>query len=340
MNFTPFQKVSFSYPLETRNFHSASLACLRQTRSAELIRSSGGKVWLILICKPANPNILYSFLSRTSNRDSFWLKHTRAVSKSQLLKITQKRRLTAVRRIYMAKTLVLAEKPSVARELARVLGCKKSGEGFLEGERYIVTWALGHLVELAPPEDYDKAWAKWDMLTLPMLPDRMKTVVIPQSGRQFRAVQAQMRRGDVSDLVIATDAGREGELVARWIMEKAGWKKPAKRLWISSQTDKAIKEGFAHLRPAADYDNLYHSARARSVADWVVGLNVTRALTCKYNAQLSAGRVQTPTLALIVDREEEIRKFQPKEFYTVFVKLNGFTATWRDKNGQARIFSK
>ena len=240
----------------------------------------------------------------------------------------------------MSKTLVLAEKPSVARELARVLGCKKSGEGFLEEEQYIVTWALGHLVELAPPEDYDKAWAKWDLLTLPMLPDKMKTVVIPQSGRQFRAVQSLMRRGDVSDLVIATDAGREGELVARWIMEKAGWKKPAKRLWISSQTDKAIKEGFAHLRPAADYDNLYHSARARSVADWVVGLNVTRALTCKYNAQLSAGRVQTPTLALIVDREEEIRKFQPKEFFTVSVKLPGFTATWRDKDGQARIFNR
>lgn len=240
----------------------------------------------------------------------------------------------------MAKTLVLAEKPSVARELARVLGCKKSGEGFLEGDRYIVTWALGHLVELAPPEDYDKSWVKWDLLTLPMLPEKMKTVVIPQSGRQFRAVQALMRRGDVSELVIATDAGREGELVARWIMEKAGWKKPARRLWISSQTDRAIKEGFAHLRPAADYDNLYHSARARSVADWVVGLNVTRALTCKYNAQLSAGRVQTPTLALIVDREEEIRKFQPKEFWTVSVKLPGFTATWRDKNGQARIFDK
>ncbi len=240
----------------------------------------------------------------------------------------------------MVKTLVLAEKPSVAKELARVLGCKRSGEGCLEGDRYIVTWALGHLVELAAPEDYDKAWAKWDLLTLPMLPDKMKTVVIPQSGRQFRAVQALMRRVDVSDLVIATDAGREGELVARWIMEKAGWKKPAKRLWISSQTDKAIQEGFAHLKPAADYDNLYHSARARSVADWVVGLNVTRALTCKYNAQLSAGRVQTPTLALIVDREEEIRRFQPKEFYTLCAKLPGFTATWRDKNGQARIFDR
>ena len=240
----------------------------------------------------------------------------------------------------MAKTLVLAEKPSVARELARVLGCKQSGEGYLEGEKYIVTWALGHLVELAPPEDYDKAWAKWDMLTLPMLPERMKTVVIPQSGRQFRAVQAQLRRGDVGELVIATDAGREGELVARWILEKAGWKGPARRLWISSQTDKAIREGFAHLRPAAEYDNLFRSARARSEADWLVGLNVTRALTCRHNAQLSAGRVQTPTLALIVEREEAIRSFVPQEFWTVTAKLPGFTATWRDPNGQARLFDR
>ena len=204
----------------------------------------------------------------------------------------------------MAKTLVLAEKPSVGKEIARVLGCRRALDGGLEGERYVVTWALGHLVELAPPEDYDKTWTKWDLLTLPMLPEQMKTVVIRESSRQFRAVQALMRRGDVSELVIATDSGREGELVARWIMEKAGWKKPAKRLWISSQTDKAIREGFQNLRPAQAYDDLYHSARARSEADWLVGLNVTRALTCKYGAQLSAGRVQTPTLALIVDREE------------------------------------
>ena len=240
----------------------------------------------------------------------------------------------------MSKTLVLAEKPSVGRELARVLGCKRPGEGCLEGDRYVVTWALGHLVELSPPEAYDKEWAKWDMLTLPMLPEKMKTQVIPQTGRQFRAVQALMRRGDISDLVIATDSGREGELVARWIMEKAGWKKPARRLWISSQTDKAIKEGFAHLRPAAEYDNLFRSARARSEADWLVGLNVTRALTCKFNAQLSAGRVQTPTLALIVDREQEIRRFVPKDFFTLAAKTPGFTATWRDKKGQARMFDR
>ena len=240
----------------------------------------------------------------------------------------------------MGKTLVLAEKPSVGRELARVLGCKRSGEGCLEGEKYIVTWALGHLVELAAPEEYDKAWEKWDMLTLPMLPQKMKTVVIKQTGRQFRAVQALMKRPDVSQLVIATDSGREGELVARWIMEKAGWKKPAQRLWISSQTDRAIREGFANLRPASEYDNLFYSARARSQADWLVGLNVTRALTCKHNAQLSAGRVQTPTLALIVDREAEIRRFVPREFYTIAAKTEGFTATWRDKNGQARLFDR
>ena len=240
----------------------------------------------------------------------------------------------------MAKTLVLAEKPSVGKEIARVLGCRRALDGGLEGERYVVTCALGHLVELAPPEDYDKTWTKWDLLTLPMLPEQMKTVVIRESSRQFRAVQALMRRGDVSELVIATDSGREGELVARWIMEKAGWKKPAKRLWISSQTDKAIREGFQNLRPAQAYDDLYHSARARSEADWLVGLNVTRALTCKYGAQLSAGRVQTPTLALIVDREEEIRRFVPKEFYTLQVKCQGFSAIWRDKNGQARTFDR
>ncbi|MBE5055622.1 DNA topoisomerase III [Pseudoflavonifractor sp. DSM 107456] len=240
----------------------------------------------------------------------------------------------------MSKTLVLAEKPSVGRELARVLGCTKSGEGCLEGAEYIVTWALGHLVELSAPEEYDKAWQKWDLLTLPMLPEPMKTAVIPQSARQFRAVRALLHRGDVKELVIATDAGREGELVARWILEKAGWKGPTKRMWISSQTDRAIREGFAHLRPAAEYDNLFYSARARSEADWLVGLNVTRALTCKYNAQLSAGRVQTPTLALIVDREEAIRSFRPREFDTLQIRLEGFTATWRDGQGQARIFDR
>ncbi len=240
----------------------------------------------------------------------------------------------------MGKSLVLAEKPSVGRELARVLGCKRGGEGYMEGDRYVVTWALGHLVTLADPDVYEKKWEKWDMADLPMLPPNMKLVVIGQTSRQFKVVQSLMKRGDISDLIIATDAGREGELVARWIMVKAGWKKPTKRLWISSQTDKAIKEGFAKLRPASDYDNLFRSAQARSEADWIVGLNVTRALTCRHNAQLSAGRVQTPTLALIVDREKEIRNFVPREYYGVRLKAGGFSATYRDKNNNARSFDR
>lgn len=240
----------------------------------------------------------------------------------------------------MGKALVLVEKPSVGKELARVLGCKRSGEGYLEGEGYVVTWALGHLVTLADPETYQKTWEKWELDTLPMLPQQMKLVVIPQTGRQFRVVQGLMRRSDIRELIIATDAGREGELVARWIMMKAGWNKPTRRLWISSQTDKAIREGFARLRPAKEYDALYHSAQARSEADWLVGLNVTRALTCKFNAQLSAGRVQTPTLAMIAARETEIRQFVPKDYFGVQLKLDGFTATWRDAKGQSRIFDR
>ncbi len=240
----------------------------------------------------------------------------------------------------MAKTLVLAEKPSVGKELARVLGCRRGADGYMEGDRYIVTWALGHLVTLADPDVYDKKLEKWDMEDLPMLPQNMKLVVIRETSRQYKVVQALMKRGDVSDLVIATDAGREGELVARWIMMKAGWNKPAKRLWISSQTDRAIKEGFLNLRPARDYDNLFRSAQARSHADWLVGLNVTRALTCKYGAQLSAGRVQTPTLALIVDREDEIKRFVPKEFYGAALNFDGFRATYKDSKGQAHSFDR
>ena len=240
----------------------------------------------------------------------------------------------------MAKTLVLAEKPSVGKELARVLGCRRGGEGYMEGDRYVVTWALGHLVTLADPDVYDKKLEKWDMEDLPMLPEHMKLVVIRETTKQYKIVQGLMKRGDVSDLVIATDAGREGELVARWIMIKAGWKKPTRRLWISSQTDRAIKEGFANLRPAAEYDNLFRSAQARSEADWLVGLNVTRALTCKFNAQLSAGRVQTPTLALIVARENEIKRFVPKEYYGAAISLDGFRAKYKDAKGIARSFDR
>ncbi len=235
----------------------------------------------------------------------------------------------------MGKTLVLAEKPSVARDLARVLGCKRSGNGCLIGDKYIVTWALGHLVTLADPELYDKKYSTWRLEDLPMLPQKMQLVVIKQTSKQFGAVSQLLRSPEVDSLVIATDAGREGELVARWIMQKAGWRKPTKRLWISSQTDKAIKEGFAALKPAAQYDNLYRSAQARAQADWLVGLNVTRALTCKHNAQLSAGRVQTPTLALIVKREEEIARFVPKDYYTVTAQFDGFSGLYKNSKMQS-----
>jgi DNA topoisomerase-3 len=240
----------------------------------------------------------------------------------------------------MGKTLILAEKPSVGREIARVMGCGKNGNGYLEGDKYIVTWALGHLVTLADPDVYDKRYEKWDMQDLPMLPQNMKLVVIPESRKQFNVVSGLMKRGDVTELVIATDAGREGELVARWIMMKAGWKGKTQRLWISSQTDRAIREGFQNLKPAQSYDNLFRSAQARSEADWLVGLNVTRALTCKFGAQLSAGRVQTPTLALIVRREEEIKKFTPREFWGVTAELQGFHATWRENGKNAQTFDR
>ena len=237
----------------------------------------------------------------------------------------------------MAKTLVLTEKPSVAKDIARVLGCKRSGNGCIVGDKYIVTWALGHLVTLADPEAYDDKYKSWRMEDLPMLPGRMKLVVIGQTSKQFKAVSSLLSSAEVSDIVIATDAGREGELVARWIIQKASCRKPMRRLWISSQTDKAIKEGFASLKPSSQYDNLYRSAQCRAEADWLVGLNVTRALTCKHNAQLSAGRVQTPTLAMIVRREEDILRFRPKDYFTVKADFGEYTALYKDGKGQARF---
>lgn len=240
----------------------------------------------------------------------------------------------------MGKILVLTEKPSVARDIAKVLNCSQNGNGFIAGAKYIVTWALGHLVTLADPEAYNDKYKSWKLEDLPMLPDKMQLVVIRETAKQYNTVKSLLSSAEVDELVIATDAGREGELVARWIIEKAVFRKPVKRLWISSQTDKAIKEGFAGLKPGRDYENLYRSAQSRAEADWLVGLNVTRALTCKYNAQLSAGRVQTPTLAMIVQREEEIRRFVPKDFWTIEAKTDGFSLQWRDKAGQPRLFDK
>ena len=239
------------------------------------------------------------------------------------------------------KSLVIAEKPSVARDIARVLHCGKKGNGMLEGDRYIVTWALGHLVTLADPEEYDRKYEKWEMGTLPMLPEYMRLVVIRQTAKQFGAVKTQLYRKDVDQVIIATDAGREGELVARWILDKTGCTKPIRRLWISSVTDKAIKEGFSSLKDGHDYDYLYQAAAARAEADWLVGINGTRALTCKYNAQLSCGRVQTPTLAMIAQREEEIKEFVPKEYYGLTLTAGNIRWTWKDsKSGSFRSFQQ
>ncbi|MFR3678875.1 MAG: DNA topoisomerase III, partial [Mediterraneibacter gnavus] len=239
------------------------------------------------------------------------------------------------------KHLVIAEKPSVGRDIARVLHCNKKTNTYIEGNDYIVTWALGHLVTLADPEQYGEQYKTWNMDTLPMLPKHWKLVVIKQTGRQFHAVKELIFRKDVSDIIIATDAGREGELVARWILDKAGNQKPLKRLWISSVTDKAIREGFQNLRPGKSYEPLYRAAVARAQSDWVVGINATRALTCKYNAQLSCGRVQTPTLAMMAAREEEIRTFKPVPYYGLKAAVGGITFTWTDaRSGSSRSFDK
>ncbi len=228
--------------------------------------------------------------------------------------------------------LVLAEKPSVGKDLGRVLSCNKSGSGFVEGSKYIVTWALGHLVTLADPESYNPKYARWELGDLPIIPKRMKTEVIKQTRKQYNTVKGLMLRNDVKEIVIATDAGREGELVARWIIEKTQVDKPLKRLWISSVTDKAIKDGFNNLKEGKGYENLYASALARSEADWIVGINATRALTSKYNAQLSCGRVQTPTLAMIKTMEDEIRDFKPQMYYGIEAAAGDFIFTWHENN--------
>lgn len=238
------------------------------------------------------------------------------------------------------KALILAEKPSVAREIARVMGSREKHKNYFEGPKYVVTWALGHLVGLAEPEDYDHKYQTWALEDLPILPGNMKLKVLRETSHQFKTVQFLLKRKDIGEVIVATDAAREGELLARWILNMAKWKKPFKRLWISSQTDKAIKEGFAALKPGNQFDRLYESARCRAEADWMVGLNVTRALTCKFNAQLSAGRVQTPTLGMIMEREKEITGFRSQEYDTISVDLGHFEASWRPASGDGRLFDK
>lgn len=230
------------------------------------------------------------------------------------------------------KKLILAEKPSVARDIGRILNTNEKKKNYLEGKNYVITWALGHLLGLKMPEDLNKKWEKWQLETLPMLPKFIGTKPLPKTRSQLKTIESLVKRKDINEIVIATDAGREGELVARWILQYVHANKKVTRLWISSQTDKAVKQGFKELKPAEKYDNLYESALARATADWLVGLNVTRALTVKYQDNLSAGRVQTPTLALVRRQEEKIEKFMPQKYYRIALRLGNQTAYMKQKN--------
>lgn len=223
------------------------------------------------------------------------------------------------------KSLIIAEKPSVGRDIANSLNINEKRNGYFENNKYIVTWALGHLVTNATPEQYDAKYKEWKLNVLPIIPNKMKTVVISKTRKQFSTVQALINNNKVNEIIIATDAGREGELVARLILDKAHNKKPIKRLWISSVTTKAIRDGFNKLQDGRKFNNLYRAALARSEADWIVGINATRALTTKYDAQLSLGRVQTPTIQLVQMRQNEINQFKPETYYTMSVKANGLT---------------
>ncbi|MBF7016458.1 DNA topoisomerase III [Staphylococcus durrellii] len=221
------------------------------------------------------------------------------------------------------KSLILAEKPSVGKDIANALNINTKRNGYFENNNYIVTWALGHLVTNATPEQYDKYYKEWKLADLPIIPNKMKTVVISKTKKQFQTVQGLLQRNEVQNIIIATDAGREGELVARLILDKAHNKKPIKRLWISSVTKKAIIDGFKKLKDGRQFNHLYEAALARSEADWVVGINATRALTTKYDAQLSLGRVQTPTIKLVEMRQSEINNFTPETYYTLNINVDG-----------------
>ena len=228
----------------------------------------------------------------------------------------------------MSKKLIVAEKPSVARDIARVLGVKERGQGCLVGGEYIVTWAIGHLVSLCEPGEADPRWAKWNMADLPMLPERIPLKVLPGTKDQFAVIKGLMLSKDVDSLICATDSAREGELIFRYIYQMAGCKKPVERLWISSMTDAAIRQGFAELKPASFYDSLYESARCRSEADWLVGMNASRAFSLAYNAHLSVGRVQTPTLNLIVKRDLEIERFVPVDYWEIRANFGDYEGLW------------
>lgn len=237
----------------------------------------------------------------------------------------------------MGKILVIAEKPSVARDIAKVLKANQKGDGCLIGENYVVSWAVGHLVTLAEPEDYDEKYKKWNFSTLPILPEEMKLKAIQQTRSQLKVLHKWMNSAEIDSLICATDSGREGELIFRYIYNITNCKKPFERLWISSMTEEAIKEGFATLKDGREYDLLYTSAKCRSEADWLVGMNATRAYTLRYDALLSIGRVQTPTLALIVNKQKEIDAFVAEDYFEVQADFGGYTGMWIDQEEHTRI---
>lgn len=237
----------------------------------------------------------------------------------------------------MGKTLVIAEKPSVARDIAKVLGVSEKADGCLIGSQYVVSWAIGHLVTLAEPEAYDDAYRKWSFDTLPILPDHMKLQAISKTRAQLRILQHWMNSREIDEIICATDSGREGELIFRYIYEITKCKKPFRRLWISSMTESAIRDGFANLKAGAAYDLLYHSAQCRAIADWLVGMNASRAYTIQYRALLSIGRVQTPTLAMIVQRQQEIDTFVSQTYYEVQANFGNYTGVWIDEKAQSKI---
>ena len=222
--------------------------------------------------------------------------------------------------------LVIAEKPSVAQSLAAVLGAKERGQGYLQGNGYVVSWCVGHLIGLAAADAYDARYSKWCYEDLPIIPEEWKYTVAPDKKDQYEVLVSLMNRPDVESLVCATDAGREGELIFRLVYDHAGCTKPFQRLWISSMEDSAIREGFENLRPGTDYDLLYEAALCRAKADWLVGISGTRLFSSLYRKTLNIGRVMTPTLALVVDRETAISDFKKEKFYTVVLDCGKFTA--------------
>ena len=226
------------------------------------------------------------------------------------------------------KKLIVAEKPSVGKDIARVLGVKNKGEGYLYGEDYVVTWALGHLVSLCEPGEVNPQWQKWNMNDLPMLPETIPLKALPATMDQYKTVSKLLTSPKIDSVICATDSAREGELIFRYIYQLCGCTKPVERLWISSMTDAAIRKGFAELKPASCYDALYESARCRSVADWLVGMNASRAYSLRYNAHLSIGRVQTPTLNLIVKRDLEIENFVPQDYWEIRANFGDYEGLW------------